>query len=88
LLENKLTYLVNFNGKKYLVDFNLDELEKQLDPKIFFRANRQYILNIESITSVHNFFGGKLKLRLKPEVSENIVVSREKASLFKEWMES
>ncbi len=88
LLENKLTYLVHFNGNKYLIDFNLDELEKQLDPKIFFRANRQYILNIESITSVHNYFGGKLKLRLKPEVSESVVVSREKASLFKEWMES
>lgn len=87
-LENKLTYLILFNGKKHLVDFTLDELENQLDPKIFFRANRQYIVNIEAIISVHNFFGGKLKLRLKPETGENVMVSREKAVLFKEWMGS
>jgi len=86
-LENKLTYINLFSGKKHLVDFTLDELEKQLDPKIFFRANRQFIINIESITSVHNFFGGKLKLKLKPEALENVIVSREKASTFKEWME-
>ncbi|MGD8782153.1 MAG: LytTR family DNA-binding domain-containing protein [Ignavibacteria bacterium] len=87
-LENKLTYLVHFNGKKHLVDFTLDELEKQLDPQIFCRANRQFIVNIESIISVHYFFRGKLKLRLKPETSESIIVSREKAPLFKKWMES
>jgi DNA-binding LytR/AlgR family response regulator len=87
-LDNKLTYLVQFNGKKYLVDYTLDELEKQLNPKTFHRANRQYIISIKSITSVHNFFGGKLKLRLKPEVPESVVISREKASGFKEWMEN
>jgi len=87
-LENKLTYLVLFGGKKHVVDFSLDELEKQLDPKLFCRVNRQFIINIESILSVHNFFGGKLKLRLKPEASENVIVSREKASLFKEWIEN
>ena len=87
-LEKKLTYLVLFNGKKHLVDFTLDELEKQLDPKKFFRANRQFFVNIESITSVHNFFGGKLKLRLKPDTLGNVIISREKASLFKEWMGS
>jgi DNA-binding LytR/AlgR family response regulator len=87
-LENKLTYINLFNGKKHLVDFTLDELEKQLDPKIFCRANRQFIINIESIVSVHNFFGGKLKIKLKPETSENVIVSREKATSFKLWMET
>lgn len=86
-LDNKLTYIIQFNGKKHLIDFTLDELEKQLDPKIFFRANRQFIVNIESVTSLHNFFGGKLKLHLKPEPEESVVVSREKASCFKEWMQ-
>jgi two-component system, LytTR family, response regulator LytT len=86
-LDNKLTYLIQFNGRKHLVDFTLEDLEKQLDPKIFFRANRQFIVNIESITSLHNFFGGKLKLHLKPEPEENVIVSREKASSLKEWME-
>ncbi len=85
-LENKLTYLVLFNGKKHLLDFSLDELEKQLDLKKYFRANRQYIINIEAITSVHNFFGGKLKLRLKPETDDNVIVSREKVTALKLWM--
>lgn len=87
-LENKLTYLIQFNGKKHLIDFTLDDLEKQLDPKVFSRASRQFIVNIESVASVHNFFGGKLKLHLRPETTENVIVSRERASLFKEWMAS
>jgi len=87
-LDNKLTYLVLRNGKRHLVDFTLDELEQQLDPQKFFRANRQFITNIDSITSIHNYFGGKLKIHLQPGEPEDVIISRAKAGEFKSWMES
>lgn len=87
-VDNKLTYMITFEGKKYLVDFKLEELERQLDPKIFFRANRQFITHIDSILDIHSFFSGKLKVHIKPPPMKELIVSRDKASNFKAWMES
>ena len=65
----------------------LEELEKQLDPKVFFRANRQFIIHIDSVIHVLNHFNGKLKLELKKNPEIEVIVSREKASIFKTWMD-
>lgn len=65
----------------------LEELEKQLDPKVFFRANRQFIIHIDSVLQVLNHFNGKLKLELKKQPEIDVIVSREKASVFKTWMD-
>ena len=65
----------------------LEELEKQLDPKVFFRANRQFIIHIDSVIHVLNHFNGKLKLELKKQPEIDVIVSREKASIFKTWMD-
>ena len=86
-VENKLTYLVTFTGKKYLIDSTLDELDNQLDPNNFFRANRQYILHIDSIKSIHSYFSGKLNVNLSIPVKEDVIISRAKSTAFKEWME-
>jgi two-component system LytT family response regulator len=85
--EDKLVFLQTIENKKYPVDFSLDELEQTLDPTSFFRLNRQFISNINSIMSIHNYFNGKLKLTLKPAIEKEVVVSREKASLFKDWLD-
>lgn len=85
--EDKLVFLQTIENKKYPVDFSLDELENTLDPTNFFRLNRQFISNINSIVSIHSYFNGKLKLVLKPNVEKEILVSREKASVFKEWLD-
>lgn len=74
-----------FNGEKVVVQQTLETLEQELDPKDFFRANRQYIVHINSIDKVHNFFNGKLKLEVKN--STDIIVSRIKAPLFKIWLD-
>lgn len=87
-VDNKLTYLITFAAKKHLVDYKLEELERQLDPKMFFRANRQFITNIDSILDIHSFFSGKLKVHIKPPPMSELIVSRDKASAFKTWMES
>lgn len=84
--SNKITSAVTFDGHQHVVDFTLDKLEKELDPKNFFRANRQYILNIEAIRKVENWFNGKLIVKTHPDVKEKIVVSRERAKNFKDWI--
>ncbi|REC43452.1 LytR/AlgR family response regulator transcription factor [Chryseobacterium pennipullorum] len=65
----------------------LEELEKQLDPKFFFRANRQFIIHINSVKQIFNHFNGKLKLELRKQPDLEVIVSREKASVFKSWMD-
>ena len=86
--EEKLSFLVTHEGKKYVMDDTLDVLEGQLDYKIFFRLNRQFIAHIKSIHSINTYFNGKLKLSLKPDAKEEVIVSRDKAPYFKEWLNS
>ncbi len=83
---NRITSAITFDNHHHIVDFTLDKLEKELDPAMFFRANRQYILNIESIHKVENWFNGKLIVKTRPDAQEKIVVSRERAKGFKEWI--
>jgi len=85
--SNKVTTATTFEKKNYVVDFTLDKLENQLDPDLFFRANRQFILNINSITKVENWFNGKLIVKTNPPSAEKIIVSRERARQFKEWID-
>ncbi len=80
-----IVYLVTDRGKKYITDFNLDELMTLLDPEKFYRANRQYIVNFNSVQTVHKYYKGKLLLELEPVPEEQVVISAEKASDFKKW---
>ncbi len=84
---NKITTAVTFIEQHHILDFTLDKLEKELDPNLFFRANRQYILNIKTIRKVENWFNGKLIVKTRPDVKEKLVVSRERSRSFKEWVD-
>ncbi|MBW6534279.1 MAG: LytTR family DNA-binding domain-containing protein [Mariniphaga sp.] len=84
--ENRITTAVTFNRQNHVIDFSLDALEEQLDPEMFFRANRQVIINIQAIEKIENYFGGKLKVRLNPPFEHEVIVSRMKAMDFKEWV--
>lgn len=75
------------NGNVEVVPQTLEELEKQLDPALFFRANRQFIIHIDSVSQVYNLFNNKLKVELKKHSDIEVIISREKAPLFKSWME-
>ena len=85
--EDKLSYIYSHKGLKYLTDNTLDELEKVLDPTKYFRANRQFLISIESLENVHTYFNGKLKIDLKPKPNDDVLVSREKATEFKHWLD-
>lgn len=65
----------------------MEELEQELDPNIFFRANRQFFIRAESIKSIANYFNAKLKIQLKLDPEREVIVSREKAPFFKQWMD-
>ena len=73
-------------GRSLVVDYTLDELAQRLNPRQFFRANRQFILHAKAVDRVHLHFNGRLKLELKPAVSEEVFISRERAGEFRAWM--
>jgi len=84
--EDKITFLYTQKQKRYMLDHTLDELEKLIDPYLFFRLNRQYIAAYNAIGSVHQYFNGKLKVYLAGETENGIVISKEKAHYFKLWL--
>ena len=85
--ENKIVYVVDKWSKKYLVDRNLGELEEDLDDNIFFRANRQYIININYIKGFKSYEKVKLQVDLIiPELNYCIIISQETAPAFRKWM--
>lgn len=84
--DNKLTFAVNFEKKEYTLDYNLEQMESELDPDQFYRLNRKIIVNIDAISKVSNDEGGKLKVTTIPETEFEITVSRLKASDFKIWL--
>lgn len=85
--ELKITKAKLQNGLEETIFCTMEELEKQLDPKLFFRANRQYIIHIDSVQYVHNYFNGKLKILLKKNPELEIIVSRDKAMFLKKWLD-
>jgi two-component system LytT family response regulator len=84
--RDKQNYICTFDNKEYIIDMTLDEMEKTLDPKKFFRANRQFIVSAAAVEKVHFWFSSKLKVDLKPKSSEEVIVSREKAMAFRAWL--
>lgn len=85
--ENKIVYVIDKNGKKYLSDKNLGELEEELDDVHFFRANRQYIININYIKGFKAYEKVKLMVDMNlPEAERCIIISQETAPAFRKWM--
>ena len=76
------------NNKNYTIDNTLEELDEELDPDRFYRANRQFIVNREAIVNIKKYFNGKLIVIVNPVCDERIVVSKAKAPEFKMWVES
>lgn len=86
-IEHEITFLNTYEGRRYVVNHTLDELEKSLDPRQFYRANRQFLVNYKAVSEVEHYFARKLLLKLNAVTKEPIVVSKAKASEFLSWME-
>lgn len=81
-----LTQAFTSSGKKYFVDHTLEELDRLLDPRQFFRVGRAVTLRIDAIRKIHPHLNGRLKLEIEPAAPEDIFVSRERAGEFKSWL--
>ena len=85
--DGRDVYLVTKQTRKFIVDYTLESLEDILDPKLFFRLNRTFIVNIDAIKDVVVYSNSRLKIMLLQEFDKEIIVSREKVSEFKEWFD-
>lgn len=85
--KHGVVHIATKNGRTYLSDFTLDELGNQIDPNAFFRANRQFIISADFISTVHKHFKGKLLVDVLHFSDEQILVSSEKATAFKQWLD-
>jgi two-component system response regulator LytT len=82
------TYLVLANGKKYPINYSLEKLESVLNPKTYYRLNRQVFASLPSVSKIVLWYNGKLKITLAPKLDLDVFVSREKSSDFKNWIDS
>ncbi|MFN3489330.1 MAG: LytR/AlgR family response regulator transcription factor, partial [Emticicia sp.] len=86
--EESLSFLITNKGSRYAIDYTLDQLEKLLQPKDFFRINRKVILHIKAIQKVSTYFNGRLSIATNFLKAEANVVSRERVNDFKAWLDS
>jgi len=85
--ENKGTYAATTDGRNYLLDTTLEQLENELQPKIFFRVSRQFYVNINHIKDIVSYANSRLQIRLQRFKEQEIIVSRERVKDFKLWLE-
>lgn len=87
-VKEELIYLINSEGKKYITDYrSLDEVEELLDPSKFYRANRQHIIAMPYIASMHTDETSKIHIKMKLSACDDILISKEKAASFRRWVE-
>jgi len=84
--DGRLNFFKTYDNRKFIVDYTMDELEDMLDPQRYFRISRSFYISVDSVDQIHDYFGNRLLLYLKPVVDKEAVVSREKVTDFKKWM--
>ena len=75
--DGRLNFFKTTDNKKFVVDYTMDELEEMLDPDRYFRISRSFYVSVNSIDQIHDYFGNRLLLNLKPAVDKESIVSRE-----------
>lgn len=85
--ENKGTYLHTIEGRNYLVDMTLDQLEDELEPQMFYRINRKFFVNINAIRDMVSYTNSRLQIKLNNYNDQEVIVARERVRDFKNWLE-
>jgi DNA-binding LytR/AlgR family response regulator len=83
---HKLVCMVDNKGQKFILDQSLSDIEAQLDAGVFYRVNRKYLINMTAIRRIKTYPKSKLLLEVEPPLHEEIVISQENVSAFKQWM--
>jgi DNA-binding LytR/AlgR family response regulator len=87
-IRDRATFIKTLIGKNFDIDYSLDQVQKLIDPARFFRINRNYAINIDSIADIISYSSNRLKVVLKNfEHLDDLLVSREKTSDFKKWLD-
>ena len=84
--EDKINFLITNEGRRYTIDYNLDALESTLDPKTFFRINRQFIISINAISEMFSYSKSRVLVKLNPPSKHETIVSTERSGDFKLWL--
>lgn len=84
--EDKVNFLCTKDGRRFVIDYNLDTLETTLDPKTFFRINRQYIIGIHAISEMFAYTKSRVLIKLNPPAKHETIVSTERSAEFKLWL--
>lgn len=85
--ESRLNYLQTWEGKSYIVDYTMEELNRLLNPFDFFRASRSFIVSYRSIKELKPYFNNRIKIIVGDEKNrEEILVSRDKVAELREWL--
>lgn len=85
--EERVTFLQTHEGKKYVLDSTLEQVESQVDPTLFFRINRKYLCAYASISDIFTYSNSRLKIKLSNCQDDDILISREKVTDFKNWLD-
>ena len=85
--KHKTTFVVDRNGTQFVCDEALTSLEEMLDPDRFFRVNRKYLARIEAVASFRQASRGRIRVEMEPAAGEAILISQEKASRFRAWID-
>lgn len=83
--QGNLVLLRTVDGKSFPVNYALDTLEDQLDPQDFFRITRSVVVHIQAIQQIQTYFKGRLKVKVRPSLEEELIVSNRKLAAFKAW---
>lgn len=86
-VDNTITYVIRKDGKRSTTNDSLDQIYTSLDNKLFFRANRQIIVGIHAIEKITKFGNSALKIQTNPEPEVEIVIGKNKAASFKQWLD-
>ena len=84
----KYTFLQNYSGRDYAISYSLDQVENLIDPAKFFRINRKFLISFSAISDIISYSNSRLRVKLKSNESEDLIVSREKVQDFKNWLET
>ncbi|MEQ9426910.1 MAG: LytTR family DNA-binding domain-containing protein [Cyclobacteriaceae bacterium] len=86
--EEKATFLQTNEGKKYIIDYPLDQVESMVDPEQYFRISRKYIVSFEAIKDMLSHSNSRLRLVLHNCTDSEVIVSRERVNDFKKWLDN
>ncbi len=82
-----MIFLYTHMGQHYPIEYTIDQLENILNPIHFFRINRKFMVSVKAVTEIHSYFNSRLLLKILPKEEEQVIVSRERTTNFKRWLD-